>query len=346
MRFLKNRPFLHVKIAGGATAQCLGLMNAIYASEKLSIPFRISYYPYSTGTFWPFAIKFLLCEDEILDLNLGTKGLVGALEFETGKIIKEHPLFRKGISYEKMLSIIRHLKLESKLMFLRRELLIKSSPKKLMNISHYYKAMSGGFAQINEADVNANMTLRFQRANKMSPFIKPSSRGNLTIIHYRLGDKKATPAQMQKTKDFNTDLIIDPITYTEVLSQIESIDLENVFVVSDEPQLAQKLLATVGIKAKLNPSIGNIWDDILFMAHAKVFIGTKSQVSQLVNICVENNGGKSFMLNFSKHEKYNKFKRTTYVTSKFLEPNHEIYSLNFELEKNAHSAYELNDNNL
>ena len=346
MKFSRNRSFLHVKIAGGATAQCLGLMNAIYASNRLSKPFRVSYYPYSTGTYWPFAIKFLLCESEILDLNVGTKGLIGAPEFATGKIIKEHPLFRKGISYEKILSITRHLQLESKLMFLRRELLIKASPTRLMKINSYYKAISGGYAQINETDVNANMTLRFQRANRRSPFIKSNSTSNLTIIHYRLGDKKATPAQMQKTNDFNTDLIINPLTYMEVLNQVEDLDPENVFVVSDEPQLAQKLLATVGIKAKLNPSIGNIWEDVLFMAQARVFIGSKSQVSQLVNICVENNGGKSFMLNFSKHHRYNKFKRTTYVTPKFLEPNHEIYSLNFELEKNAHSSYEINDSNL
>jgi hypothetical protein len=113
MKNFKTNPYIHVKIAGGATAQCLGLMNAIYASNKLGVPFKISYYPYSTGTYWPFAIKFLLKEHEVLDLNLGTRGLTNTAELETGKIIKAHPLFRTGFSYEKLLSLIRHIKLST-----------------------------------------------------------------------------------------------------------------------------------------------------------------------------------------------------------------------------------------
>jgi hypothetical protein len=50
--------FLTVKVAGGATAQCLGLMNAIYVKNKTSKNFRIKYFPYSTGTYWPFEIDF------------------------------------------------------------------------------------------------------------------------------------------------------------------------------------------------------------------------------------------------------------------------------------------------
>jgi len=339
MKNLKTDSYIHVKIAGGATAQCLGLMNAIYASNKLCKPFKISYYPYSTGTYWPFAINFLLNENEVLNLNMGTKGLANTDELETGKIIKAHPLFRSGFSYEKFLSLIRRMKLESKLQFLRRELAIKSSPVRLIKISKYYKTISGGFAQINEPEVNKVMGLRFEKAKTKSPFTRTNTDRSLTIIHYRLGDKKATPGQMQHTKDFNTDLIIDPDTYLDVLNKIDNLNKDNVYVVSDEPQLAQNLLAEVGIKAKVNSIAGNIWEDILFMSQANVFIGSKSQVSQLVNVCVENNGGKSFMLNFSKHDMYDKFTNTTYVESKFLEPNHSIYSLNFELEKNSHSAY-------
>ena len=66
--------FLHIKLAGGATAQLLGLMNAIYASDKLGLPFKMSYYPYSTGTYWPFAILHFLSDDEILDVNKSTVG--------------------------------------------------------------------------------------------------------------------------------------------------------------------------------------------------------------------------------------------------------------------------------
>ena len=329
MKDLTNSPYLHVKIAGGAAAQCLGLMNAIYASDKLGMPFKISYYPYSTGTYWPFAINFLLNENEILNLNLGTKGLANTAELEAGKIIKTHPLFRAGLSYEKFLSLIRRMKLESKLQFLRRELAIKNSPIRLIKINKYYKKISGGFAQINEPGVNKAISLRFEKANMDSPFTNTENDRKLTIIHYRLGDKKATPTQMAYTKDFNTDLIIDPNTYLEIINKIDNIDIDNIFVVSDEPILAQRLLEEVGIEAKINSKVRNIWDDIIFMAQASNFIGSRSQVSQLVNICVENNGGKSYMLNFSMKDKYDYFRNTTYVASKFLEPNHDIYSLDF-----------------
>jgi hypothetical protein len=97
-------------------------------------------------------------------------------------------------------------------------------------------------------------------------------------------------------------------------------------------------LAGVGIIAKINSKKGNIWEDILFMSRASIFIGTKSQVSQLVNICVENNGGRSYMLNYSNIHKYSNFKKTTYIKSKFLDPADKIYSLDFDLE-NQHSAY-------
>jgi hypothetical protein len=340
-----SAPYLHVKIAGGATAQCLGLMNAIYASSKLGIPFKISYYPYSTGTYWPFAIKALLNESEVLNLNINTRGLANTTSLETGKIIKSHPLFRTGFSYEKFLSLIRYLKLESKLQFIRKELAIGSSPSKLSKISKHYKTISGGFAQINEPTVNKEMNLRFYKAAMKSPFSKSNNISNLTILHYRLGDKKATPAQMERTKDFNTDLIIDPISYVNVLKQITNLDEDNIFVVSDEPELAQKLLLGVGLKAKINSRAGNIWEDVSFMSQANVFIGSKSQVSQLVNICVEANGGKSFMLNLLKPINYEKFPNTNYVKAKFLEANHSIYSLDFELENNAHTAYQPFQNN-
>ena len=55
-----NGKYLTVKAAGGATAQCLALMNALFLRDKNLKPFKIKYFPHSTGTYWPFAIKFLL----------------------------------------------------------------------------------------------------------------------------------------------------------------------------------------------------------------------------------------------------------------------------------------------
>lgn len=58
---------------------------------------------------------------------------------------------------------------------------------------------------------------------------------------------------------------------------------------------------------------------------------------------MENNGGKSYMLNLAERDKYDKFRNTTYLDAKFVNPENEIYSLDFKLEKNAHTAYKNDD---
>jgi len=333
--------FLHVKLTGGATAQCLGLMNAIYASNKLNIPFKVSYYPYATGTYWPFAIKDLLNENEVLDLNVTTTGLSQVDNLEVGKIITNHPLMKKKISYEGALSLMRKLKLERGLQFLRRELAIFASPLRLIKISSYYTAISGGYAAINEVEVNQEMHRRFLKANMRSPFIKTNVDEQNIVIHYRLGDKKAGG---NHPSDFNSDKIVSADSYKYVLDSINSSTAFNIYVVSDEPKLAQKLLADENIIAKIKDSRGDIWEDLYFMSQASTFIGSRSQVSQLANICVEHNGGNSYMLNIEQYNNYPKFKNTIYLRSEFLETSHNIYALNFDLERGAHSAY-LKDNN-
>ena len=85
-------------------AQCLGLMNGIYASQKLKKRLKISYYPYSTGTYWPFAISLLLKEGEELDSNIQTKGLASTSKVGVGKVLTDHPLMTRRFSYEKLIS--------------------------------------------------------------------------------------------------------------------------------------------------------------------------------------------------------------------------------------------------
>ena len=336
MSSLPKPSFLHVKLTGGATAQCLGLMNAIYASSKLNIPFKVSYYPYATGTYWPFAIKDLLNENEIINLNVSTTGLSKVDNLEVGKIITNHPLMKKKISYEGALSLMRKLKLEGGLQFLRRELAIFASPIRLMRISNYYSTISGGYAAINEIEVNQEMHRRFLKAKMKSPFLKnPNEEPNI-VIHYRLGDKKSAG---NHPSDFNADHILDPKSYADTINQLSDLNIKNIYVVSDDPKLAQELLSEVNVSAKIKPSTGDIWQDLYFMAQADIFIGSKSQVSQLANICVESNGGKSFMFNVINSLDYQKFKNTTYLQSHFLKLDHKVYSLDFKLETNAHSAY-------
>jgi len=333
---LTRSHFLHVKIAGGAAAQALGLINGIYASTRLGIPFKVSYYPYSTGTYWPFAISHLLENHELLNVAVSTKGLDESKDYEIGKIISSHPLMSKKFSYEGALGLIKQLKLETVLNFLRRELVIRASPKRLTNVNKFYKSISGGFASINDPFVNKKLHQRFIKSGVLSPFSGLDKENDLVVIHYRLGDKRAVG---KHPYHFNTDLIIDPQSYADILHKISKSNSKKIYVVSDDPILAKKLLSTVGIAAKIHKNTGDIWEDINFMSRANIFIGSNSQVSQFVNICVENNGGKSFILNFFRDLSNNNFLNTNYFPAKFLDLNHNIYTLDFKLDKDSHCAY-------
>jgi len=328
--------FLHVKLAGGATAQLLGLMNAICASNKLGLPFKISHYPYSTGTYWPFAISHFLSDDEILNINVSTIGLKNNKDLEVGKLILNHPLMKKKISYERFLSLVRKFKLESTLNFFRRELTVKASPKKLSRINSYYKTLSGGFASINDENVNREMHRRYIRASIKSPYIKERTKKPRIVIHYRLGDRRITS---KSHSDFTAVKILDSKSYKEVLDQVNDLDLFEIYVISEEPRLAQSLLAQAGINVNNRITTGSIWDDLYFASQSDIFIGSDSQVSQLANIYVENNGGKSFMLNFMRDAENRQFKNTRYLNSEFIDTQNEIYQINFSLEKNTHSSY-------
>jgi len=317
-------------------AQCLGLMNGIYASQKLKKRLKISYYPYSTGTYWPFAISLLLKGGEELDSNIQTKGLASTSKVEVGKVLTGHPLMTRKISYEKLLSWLRKLHLEPYLQFLRRELAVMGSAKKIARISSYYRAISGGFAVLNIPEVNKEMHHRFLTAKIKSPFLINKPSANSIVIHYRLGDKKAAG---QYPADFNSDKIIDPQAFAEVLDEIGIQNSMKVTVVSDEPKLAQHLLQKVNIRAEIASRTGSIWDDLYIISQASIFIGSNSQVSKFASVCVENNGGKSYLLNVNNPDNFYNFSNITFMQVATLSLENEIYSVDFNLEENAHSAY-------
>jgi hypothetical protein len=333
---LASKPHLHLKLSGGSMAQCLGLINGLVASQKLSRPLKISYYPYSTGTYWPFAIKPLLSSNEILDLGVGTRGLKLSKEPEVGKILTEHPLMTKNFSYEKLLSLLRRLRLEPLLQFMRRELAVMGTARRIIDVNGYYRTISGGFAVLNVPEVNKLMHQRFQNAKLKSPFSLTIDGADSVVIHYRLGDKKAAG---HHPSDFNTDAIIDPKAFAEVLKDAGLQDHKNITVVSDEPLLAKSLLSQVNIKANISSKTGSIWDDLYIMSQASFFIGSNSQVSKFASICVENNGGKSYLLNVDNQESFYNFSNITFVKAAIFDLENMIYSLDFDLEENAHSAY-------
>jgi len=284
-----NEEFL-VKTAGGAAAQCLGLINAIYVSNKIGKSFKISHYPYSTGTYFPLAIQELLDISEISNPAVSTKGLEIENEPVKGSVIQEHPLLNKVFSYEMLLFLLRKIGIYNFIKSVQGELVIDFSKKRLEQISGNTKAISGGFIPIVDMNVMAELKSRFINSHLTSPFITINDQSPEVVIHYRLGDKKLSG----QYTNLGIDGVVDPLTFRNILEQESLLNSSSIYVISDEPMIAQDLLKSVGIIAKVKYTNGDIWADISLMASAKVAICSWSQVSQLAAIFNIHNGGRVF----------------------------------------------------
>lgn len=333
-----SKPFV-VKTAGGAASQILGLMNAIYISQRNNRPFVVRHYPYSTGSYYPIAIDQLLSPLE-LDPSPGqTKGLTVVNTLEVGKVIKAHPLLAKRFSYERLLTLIRRIGLESLLMRLKNEWPIAVSQSRLEKVPKNIASITGGYFPIVDQDVHGEMNRRFISAQIPSPFDRQAFDGSkpFVVIHYRIGDKRgsfAFPA-------LGIDGIVDPESFKEILEIEGRESSKNIYVVSDEPLVAQELLRTVGINAKINPTRGDLWNDLCLMARAELLICPWSMVSQLAATIVVQNGRKVYYPQFTStgNSLDGHIAGVTEYLPKFLPSNHKIYTDYFQLEQGSHKIY-------
>ena len=285
----KNTPII-VKCAGGATAQLLALSNAIYLSTKLNRPFKMKYYPYSTGTYWPIAIKELLEENELIEKG-NTRG-VETNGLKSGEYIADFPLRRKGLSYERFLQVIHRLHLNNALNRLRGEAVIGGKRKNLEKVRARTLVVSGNFVPLIDNDVFTNLSDRFTRANLPNPFNTHDKKVDI-VIHYRLGDMRKMPSRDPKMGGHG---VADAITFLKILA-VENINIDNISVklVSDEPEIAIKLLKDVGISATSESEKTSIWQDLQTISSAKIFIGSLSQFSFFGATICAFNGGKPYL---------------------------------------------------
>jgi hypothetical protein len=331
---------LRVKVAGGAAAQCIALINSVYLENKLSKKFQLYYFPHSTGTYWPFAIDFLLKPGELASSQELISGFQPSDNLEVGKIIRSHPLVTDGFNREKILSWIRRFGLERILQKLRGESALLASVKNLEKVKRRTKSISGGFVPIYDELTNSELDERFKSAGKKSPFsltMNEETRPDV-VIHYRIGDKRTT---FSIPSDFGADGICDPATFKYLIEQFNATKALKITVVSDEPEVAAKLLDGVGVRVVTNSIKGDLWEDLYLISQAKLFIGSWSQVSQLAAICVAGNGGLALLPSTTQGGTKIKWRlpSTSFFEPKFLGRDHSIYRDDFSLEDNAHKSY-------
>ena len=334
-----SKPFT-VKSAGGAASQCLALMNAIYVSKRIKRPFELKHFPYSTGGYFPVAIEHLLSKGELVLSEGMTKGFKTPNVAGVGKIIENHPLLRKGFSWEKLFRLIRKMKLERPIKRLRKEWSLDYSLKLLNKVPRDVISISGGYIPIVDAEVRQEMDKRFKAAGIPSPFDPRAIAAPIpeVVIHYRIGEKRTTYSHA----GLGGDGIIDPIVFARILETENLLGSEGVYVVSDEPLVAQKLLLEVGIVAKTNPVRGDLWVDMCLMSRADVLICPWSTVSQLVaTFMVQDNKKVYYPTHPSSQVKLGwSIEGVTLYTPVYLPKEHSIYKGDFEFEEDPHKIYD------
>lgn len=313
-----------VKCTGGETAQLLALSNAIYLSMKFERPFRIKHYPYSTGTFRPFAIKELLERGELLeeekDHVAKTKNL------KIGSRIPDLPLRRRDQLKIKIARVLHRLNLFNIFKRLRGEVVIGGVRKNLDKVNACTLIVSGNFVPLIDVKVCAELSQRFSRSQFQNPFT--SRKPNLdVVIHYRIGDMRKIPPRVPTMGGHG---VVDPITFKQILN-VENIDVERVVVrlVSDEPELAFNLLKGVGISSTYANKFPSIWQDLETIAQARIFIGSLSQFSMFgATLCVLT-GGKPYLplwlYEQGSLKKDLEIDQFNFFEFTYLKPNHSLF---------------------
>jgi hypothetical protein len=279
-----------IKCSGGKAAQLLALSNAIYLSKKLGLAFRLVYFPYSTGTYWEWGLDELLYESEEVETRV-SPGIRVREEVKHGAHIPNFPTRRSGLNYLKGFQSLNRLGLIKWLRIARREIAIGGSRKRLDQVTRRTR-ISGNFVPIVDEEVFEELEERLGEKAVVNPF-SPVIARNSAVIHYRLGDMRIDPYGGEKSIESR---VVDPKVFRDILGSLEfDFNHNSVQVVSDEPDLACRLLADVGIMA--NASSGNFafWADLAQISSAKILIGSLSQMSFLGGALCVRNGGKVFL---------------------------------------------------
>jgi hypothetical protein len=209
------------------------------------------------------------------------------------------------------------------------EYVVKGKVSRLKRVPSNIKSITGIFPPLLDPDVICEVSQRIDNSGFKNPFKKISKERDI-VIHYRLGDMRKLPA---RTRDLGGHGVVDPVIFYEILSELDLIaGTAEIFVVSDEPHLALKLLEEAGLKKLFKVDSSNVWDDLCVIASAKVFIGSLSQFSSFAAIACHYQGGKVFLPSNTYGKGSTKLDfgidEFNYHEYRYLKPDHWLFSLN------------------
>ena len=322
---MKIRKPITIKVTGGLTAQLLSLMCAVYLSQKFKRSFQIRYFSDSTGTYWPFEIEKLLKPFE-LESIVSLKHIEVDKSYSPGSYIEDFLPRQKKFNYYWLRRVIDRIKVDRLIRKFCGEYVIEGKVKRLERVPKNVKAVTGIFPPILDPEVIIEMRRRIDEARYPNPFKEVDTQHNL-VIHYRLGDMRKMPARNSK---FGGHGVVSPFLFKEVIQNFSLCEGDSrITVISDEPELAIKLLEEVGLENLQVADSNNPWENLSTIASAQNFIGSLSQFSTFGAILCHINGGRVFFPSST----YGKgstsldigISEFNYLEYKYLKPDHWIF---------------------
>lgn len=287
---LRDVPFV-VRTTGGAATQSMGLLAAIYISKKIGRPFQIRHYPLSTGGYYPLGIGPLLSENELFHEVSEDTSQNDFSGLTVGELLEPINTKSELSMYDRLVVALTRVGLDKHVNHLRMIWHIDGSYRRLNRTPYRVKVVSPkskGYFPFADREVIEDLKLRFERAGLPSIFGDSRQRDPLTdpdvVIHVRLGDKRRAHARPDLGGAVNG--IVDPISYVDILKREGLLSSEKIYVVSDDPVEAKRLLAEAGIDAKFNEIQGDLWEDLALMSRARIVLCPWSTVPQLSAVCL------------------------------------------------------------
>lgn len=287
---LKDIPFV-VRTTGGAATQSMGLLAAIYISKKIGRPFQIRHYSLNTGGYYPLGIGPLLSVNELYQEDSDDSLRHDFSGLTVGELLEPIDLKSKYSIYDRIVVALTRVGLDKYVNQIRMVWHIDGSFRRLNRTPYRVKVVSPkskGYFPFSDQDVIANLKFRFERAGLPSIFGNDGERDPLAdpdvVIHVRLGDKRRAFARPDLGGAVNG--IVDPISYVDILEGEGLLSSEKIYVVSDDPVEAKRLLAEAGISAKFNEIQGDLWEDLALMSRSRVVLCPWSTVPQFSAVCL------------------------------------------------------------
>jgi hypothetical protein len=287
---MRHRGNLTLKVSGGVTAQLLALITGLHFTNLYGKQLRIKYFPYSTGTYWPFGLTALLQPGEIFVESKKFQPSTSS-GISVGQVIS-------GSNYKRVLrlphvlkSCFERLGLLNLFRQLKSEIVLHGQYDRLELVTSKTRSIVGNFPPFMNTDIANELHFRFAKAGIPSPFGEQHKKFVVTI-HYRLGDMRKMPSRIPGLGGHG---VVKPRTFLEILRK-EKVDIENqiIALISDEPEIAQKALLEEGIKTEV-ASRGSVWEDLTTIAGSKLFIGSMSQFSIVGALFCAYLGGRPYL---------------------------------------------------